>query len=122
MFGRKKQKPAKAEPELPRWLNMEVGFANLAAQMQREKAGNVRICCDLIAIRDKLDKAAEAKVDQAAREAAELHNAARALDTMINCLQGETETEPLQLTSAVSNGALTNIPADDAPSGFLARQ
>jgi hypothetical protein len=125
MFTRKPKAPKPIDPiipEIPKFISREARLLEMLEADRREHEGNIRICADLIAMRDRLEKSRESMLDMAAHCAAEIDFAAKQIANMIGCLQGDTTDLPAVISAnPLPNGAAE--PAQDEPRaiGFLPR-
>jgi len=124
MFKRKpKQEVAiRVTPELPHFISREAKLLEMLEADRREHEGNIRICSDLIALRDRLKKAAEYELEQGANRAAEFDFAAKTVEKMIDCLQGEApDLQPVISASPLANGSAEASQDEPRAIGFLSK-
>lgn len=119
LFNRSTKQVVRVQPPtIPSDMSLENGAIDLLEQIRRNNNNHVRICSDLIAMRDRLDREAENILEQAAKQAAQLDFASKQATKMIEFLHSEApqqEQEPV-----VSNGmAQLEGPSTTQPIGFL---
>lgn len=121
-FGRKPRKEiVKVEPAIPHKMALENGAANLLDQIRRDHQENIKMCSDLVVIRNWMEKAKADKLKDAMDWADQFDFWTKKIDSMLASLQDE----PQELTPAVSQAKLTDESngnrAEPAAIEFLAK-
>lgn len=119
MFGRKKKPAIKVIPAIPRKIGLRNRIAELAQEFDDDHAGNIRICSDLIAMRNEIDMLKAKMLKDAMDQADKMDFFSKTLNNMIDVLQSETPQEPLHV---LSNGGLVEEQIEAKPMqtiGFL---
>lgn len=117
MFKRKQV--ARVQPTIPSKMALENGAMGLLEQIRRDHEGNIRICSDLIALRDDVDRTKAKVLKEAMENADKLDFFSIALGNMIACLQSEA---PQQEQEPVLSNGMAQLEGPDSTTqtiGFL---